>query len=1213
MVKKIIMMLFAAMPMLAAWGYTIETSSPLYYFEAEGELDSTNGYRTLSRDEWFEWSSIYYPSFSKAGDEYSWNSKILSDHKTVKDWGLVKKDVASIPYFDFDEVEWLGVSSTNYTHVYDSKYRNTMYLTLWLRWYRFNVMFDSNGGSEVDSIRDIPYKVSTGEEDSDGYLTYAEQTVTLPSPELIGYTFSGWKRSGKTVLLKGSVKSSDIGVNSDGENITLTAQWTANRYTVTFNANGGNVSPPSQMVTYNSTYGTLPEPTRAGYQFNGWYTAASGGTKVEADTKVTAINNHSIYARWTANKYEIGYDNLFLMYSWGNSKSTEVSKNGSLGRVSYDLGGGTITVSSGDGSYARTTGGESSEYFTMPVSPNTRYFVSCDLGGMSSPNVSGKESAVLAWLALDSNRKVIPGTNGTSSWWWRGLLYSYGTAKKNATAAFTTPAGCAYIQLYFEARNAGNSETWSNIRVSKADPCESITYGAVRKVVTYSENGTYGDLETPVRKGFSFAGWKTAEGREISSDTKIAASSVSVHSQWTPVTYTVTFDANGGSVTPAGKSVTYDSTYGDLPVPTRTGYDFDGWYTEASGGTGVAAGTKVTVAGNHTLYAKWTAQMRTLVFYDSDQTTVLLSTNVAYGTTIKVPLSVTMHPGDVFMWWKDGNVTYQPGADLTVTENKSYYPVIEKAQTAITASVNPQEAGDIVYVGGQRDETGDAGRIVSITVEQKSPAYYFSGWSDGVTALTNTVEVITNMHLTANFTMKTNTVEFFGWNGEPIGAQSVPYGGSATNFVPPVYTGLTFVAWMPDSFTNDVTAGMTVQALYETNRYTVVYNPNGVNGEPVADEVMYFTEYDIRSNEFTSLLHVFHGWSTNPNAATNEVEYEEGVTVSNLTHEANGLVNLYAVWSSTLTPYSIAADCTNLVLECAREDRKWSIDPDYGFASTSSVVAAGDRICDMTTLIEGTGTLTFRVKILTASDDNKEFNFYVGDGYNNTVSGITELYYNKELNGDWILCVFSKTEPAQQKFMWNFVGKSDGDKVYVDQVRWYPDRLVSVNTSGSSWIVSGHEVNGITESVLSHWDEILPSGITEAQIDATKSDGAEALNSSVTNALAILNLGYAPEYTVDGSIATLTFTDAPVLAINAFEIVDSAAAFLGASVTNTALALPKWSEGVDRSLGVWSAPTLTSDWSRVEAGCDFSRYVSDGIALFNFDVGTNRFFKVKAE
>ena len=1239
MVKKVTMMLFAAMPMLMAWSaassYTIDNTSASnsFYFEEEGSAEPLNP-RLWSKYDWYD----VYGSGSGTVDSSSSLTLAVymkENHMTVKDWGLTAGNGS------FNLIDWQNASfvyKQDNEIQFDAKYKYFYTFTLgnlkvpnqsgaklntylWLRWYRFNLSFNSNGGNAANPINNIPYKVSTGSKDSNGYLTYAENTVALPSPTRTGYTFSGWVRSGGSSSLKGSVKSSVIGVNSDGENITLTAQWTANKYTVTFDANGGSVTTANKSVTYNSTYGDLPTPTRAGYTFVGWYTAASGGSEVVDSTKVSTAGNHSIYAQWSANAYELGYDNLFLMHSWGSSKSTEVSKNDASGWASYDLASGKISVSSGNGTYARTTGGESAEYFSMPVSPNTRYFVSCDLGGMSSPNVSSKESAVLAWLALDSNRKVIPGTNGTSSWWWRGLLYSYGTAKKNATAAFTTPAGCAYIQLYFEARNAGNSETWSNIRVSKADPCESITYGAVRKVVTYSENGTYGDLETPVRKGFSFAGWKTAEGREISSDTKIAASSVSVHSQWTPVTYTVTFDANGGSVTPAGKSVTYDSTYGDLPVPTRTGYDFDGWYTEASGGTGVAAGTKVTVAGNHTLYAKWTAQMRTLVFYDSDQTTVLLSTNVAYGTTIKVPLSVTMHPGDVFMWWKDGNVTYQPGADLTVTENKSYYPVIEKAQTAITASVNPQEAGDIVYVGGQRDETGDAGRIVSITVEQKSPAYYFSGWSDGVTTLTNTVEVVTNMHLTANFTMKTNTVEFFGWNGEPIGAQSVPYGGSATNFVPPVYTGLTFVAWMPDSFTNNVTAGMTVQALYETNRYTVVYNPNGVNGKPVADEVMYFTEYDIRSNEFTSALHVFHGWSTDPNATTNEIEYGEGDTVSNLTHVANATVNLYAVWSSTLTPYSIAADCTNLVLECANLEEVWTIDGNFGYASASSIYASGKSNARMTAEIKGTGTLTFRLRISTANEKiDNVFGFYKGS---NVDTEAEKDYENGPFNGEWILCTVNKSVADLALYTWYFKGKSAEDEVYIDQVRWYPGKSVTVNNAEHNWFGTDDvTARAIKDLVLLNWNGILGSDASSVEsmvIDAVQlkkvNDEDVTVNSSVTNAIALLRLGYAPVYSLnsDGTEGTLSFTNAPTVAINAFDVATPSAAGLGVSITNTSWGLPSWSEGVDQMLGVWGAPTLTSDWTRVDAECDLSRYVSEGVALFDFDVGTNRFFKVKAE
>lgn len=80
--------------------------------------------------------------------------------------------------------------------------------------------------------------------------------------------------------------------------------------TVTFNPNGGSVSPTTKTVTIGSTYGTLPTPTRTYYNFDGWYTSASGGSKVTASTTVTATTNHTLYAHWThvcANGHNYSY------------------------------------------------------------------------------------------------------------------------------------------------------------------------------------------------------------------------------------------------------------------------------------------------------------------------------------------------------------------------------------------------------------------------------------------------------------------------------------------------------------------------------------------------------------------------------------------------------------------------------------------------------------------------------------------------------------------------------------------------------------------------------------------------------------------------------------------------------------------------------------------------------------------------------------------
>lgn len=71
-------------------------------------------------------------------------------------------------------------------------------------------------------------------------------------------------------------------------------------------------------------------------------------------------------------------------------------------------------------------------------------------------------------------------------------------------------------------------------------------------------------------------------------------------------TYTVTFDANGGSVDTNNKEVKPGETYGELPQPVRDGYTFSGWFTEAENGEQVEETTLVELTANQTLYAHWT-------------------------------------------------------------------------------------------------------------------------------------------------------------------------------------------------------------------------------------------------------------------------------------------------------------------------------------------------------------------------------------------------------------------------------------------------------------------------------------------------------------------------------------------------------------------------------------------------------------------------------
>lgn len=73
-------------------------------------------------------------------------------------------------------------------------------------------------------------------------------------------------------------------------------------------------------------------------------------------------------------------------------------------------------------------------------------------------------------------------------------------------------------------------------------------------------------------------------------------------------TYKVTFNSNGGTVSGTStKTVTSGEKYGTLPTATKSGYTFDGWYTSGSGGTRITENTTVSLTGNQTLYAHWTA------------------------------------------------------------------------------------------------------------------------------------------------------------------------------------------------------------------------------------------------------------------------------------------------------------------------------------------------------------------------------------------------------------------------------------------------------------------------------------------------------------------------------------------------------------------------------------------------------------------------------
>ena len=146
----------------------------------------------------------------------------------------------------------------------------------------YTLSFDTNGGNEeIRSQR------------------YLEGSVIMQptEPTRAGYAFDGWYAD------KDLTAVFDFDAGMPAQDTTVYAKWAPKTYTVTFVTTTGT-APASIQVSYNSTYGTLPVLTDNNMRFMGWFTAATGGEQVTAETLFTSTENQKLYAQWEA-KIEI--------------------------------------------------------------------------------------------------------------------------------------------------------------------------------------------------------------------------------------------------------------------------------------------------------------------------------------------------------------------------------------------------------------------------------------------------------------------------------------------------------------------------------------------------------------------------------------------------------------------------------------------------------------------------------------------------------------------------------------------------------------------------------------------------------------------------------------------------------------------------------------------------------------------------------------------
>lgn len=225
----------------------------------------------------------------------------------------------------------------------------------------YTVSFNTNGGSSISSITST--KSFNGWNNSSpgtfsgttytygegsGYITanYKNNSVNLPKPTKSGYTFGGWYTASS-----GGTKVNNT--YTPTRNITLYAHWSANSYTLSFDANGcGTLGVSYVTATVGKTYGDADDgdglPSIAlttGKKFDGWYTSSSGGNKITNSTTVTASSdNGTLYAHCSYINYNISYN--LANGTYGSSHPTS-AKYGDVINISKPSKKVTISLSRG--------------------------------------------------------------------------------------------------------------------------------------------------------------------------------------------------------------------------------------------------------------------------------------------------------------------------------------------------------------------------------------------------------------------------------------------------------------------------------------------------------------------------------------------------------------------------------------------------------------------------------------------------------------------------------------------------------------------------------------------------------------------------------------------------------------------------------------------------------------------------------------------------
>ncbi|MCR5671342.1 MAG: InlB B-repeat-containing protein [Butyrivibrio sp.] len=539
-----------------------------------------------------------------------------------------------------------------------------------------------------------------------------DSIFTLPDPEREGYTFDSWTpedeenvsvtEDGIKVLAGAMVIDEDY----DMVVIKLTANWTANKYVVTFNAGDGKLEDGqgTKEVTFDAKYGELPTPKYEGYTFDGWFGSNDfqNANQIKADSTVATAAAHTLYAKYTKEPEKVKI-----------TVKKVVDSEDPVDFGSFDVAVGTPLEKA-----LLAEGKDSAEdgmfvgFFTDPACELHQSVVNSSTA-IEATTIYAKFTKEIYKVSLDKNcDDDVEGLPEADKDGFVGIRVINGWSKTYKDLPKLSREGYEFFG-WFTQKQRG-TEVYNKDSVDLSSDITLYAHWSIKRFrVDFDPNnakarfGYYPDTVAYGTKVLSFAptafktpegykldGWYTSKDIEtgelsgkVEADT-IVTKDTSYIASWAPIEYTVKFNANGGKGTLEDQKRKYgDGEY--LPEIagkiTRDNYVFLGWSLTANGESefndtdtsDITSEDGATV----TLYAVWEGVQKTVTYkfgYEKQAEEVTEGpVTVHYGEAYPEPNPKYLagNPGFYFDGWYD-----ESGKKVDITKEKITEDIILTAK-----------------------------------------------------------------------------------------------------------------------------------------------------------------------------------------------------------------------------------------------------------------------------------------------------------------------------------------------------------------------------------------------------------------------------------------------------------------------------------------------------------------------------------------------------